>query len=147
MEVHFKSEYQCREFDLEHLLLDEFVYYMKKHSLMYYWMIFVHDKNQEDCNVFYEDPQSGKLVKQLYYHVLVWFHPIKQKTGEKLYFSNTPLMQFIRRIYRSNNYLVYPRVYEIEDCQIHLEKMFRSKHPYLDEVSANPPWFDEIVKS
>ena len=91
-------------------------------------MIFLH----EEHHVCESMPgQNGKPMK--YYHLIIWYK--KSKEGPQQYFSNTPFMQFVRRIHKKYNEIAYPSVHSLYDVEVHVKRLVYSGHRYINSVS------------
>ena len=129
-------EWDVREIDVKYTLIDQVIEYLFARCTMYKWVIFLHDQ-PGDCEIIYNSANRPKS----YYHVIVWFRTTN-KTGRKQYFSNIPLMQWLRRLYREMGFSVYPIVTEMLDPQIRVSHLISKKHKYIANAS-NP---DYVVK-
>ena len=110
---------------------------LNNHCLKYYWALFYHDGSVE-CEIV--DEFSEKLQ---YYHMFVWYIKEPKVSKKKSYFSNLPLMQYIRRIYLSQGEIAYPTVFETEDVISRLVSLLNSKHRFIKESSHIPHWIEE----
>ena len=126
-----EKEYDVHEFDLNFSLVDHVIDYLHMRSSMYKWAIFLHDQHHE-CNIYKSDLSNPGR----YYPVIVWFKTLGND-GSKQYFSNIPLMQWLRRLYRNNGLMIYPSVFNMFDIEVHLDRLISTNHAYLNNVS-NP---------
>ena len=128
--------FDVREFDLRNEYLEKFVKYLEGRHSFYHWVILFHDKNGSCAGV----------CGDLYYHVIVWFKQYSQN-GKKQYFSNIPLMQWVRRMYRSNGNMVYPNVLCYGDIELRIDRLISSGHIYLSNMSfPHPSVYDILLK-
>ena len=134
--VFAEKEYDVREFNLNFSLVDHLIKYLHTRVNIYKWVIFLHD-DHHDCNIYDADLSNPGR----YYHVIVWFR-VRARDGSKQYFSNIPLMQWLRRLYRNNGILMYPSVFNMFDIEVRLDRLITSNHAYLNNVS-NP--HEEVV--
>ena len=86
-------EWDVREIDVKPSCLNDILYYLKNRLLKYYWMLLFHDGSVE-CDIIDET-----VPKLQYYHLFVWYPKTCVGTKKKQYFSNLPVMQYVRRIY------------------------------------------------
>ena len=89
--------------------------------------------NRGDCQIIYDNAVDRP---KSYYHVIVWFKTTN-RAGRRQYFSNIPLMQWLRRLYREMGFSVYPIVTEMLNPQIRVSHLISTKHKYIANAS-NP---------
>ena len=126
-----EKEYDVHEFNLNFALVDHLIEYLQTRMNLYKWVIFLHD-HHHDCNIFEADLSQPMR----YYHVIVWFRR-RGRDGSKQYFSNIPLMQWVRRLYRNCGLSLYPSVFDMFDIEVRLKRLIITNHAYLNNVS-NP---------
>ena len=121
------EEYDVREFNLRCEFVEKFVKYISGRQSYYKWMIFFHDGNRR-CDG----------VDDVYYHVLVWFKKLSPD-GKTQYFSNIPLMQWVRRTYRTNGHITYPNVLCFGDIELRIDRLMSNGDIYLQNMSFPHP--------
>ena len=75
--------------------------------------------------------------------MFVWYIKQPKSPKKKSYFSNLPLMQYIRRVYSNNGEIVYPCVFHPEDVISRLVSLLNSKHHFMKESLHIPHWIEE----
>ena len=100
--------------------------------------MFYHDGSVE-CEIIDET-----VEKLTYFHLFIWYKKKPQKrSSKKIYFSNLPFMQYVRRIYASKGEIVYPSVFQYEDVVPRLVSLINSNHRLIKKESHLPYWIDE----
>ena len=128
-------DYDVREFDLRYELIESFLKYLNFRRGSLRWVILFHDKGQR-CDSNYNH--------DIYYHVIVWFHT-HSDTGKKRYFSNLPLMQWIRRTYRSHGWMEYPNVLCFGNIGLRIDQLLSMRHIYMKHMSFPHFSVDDIL--
>ena len=123
-------EWDVREINVNYTLIDQVIEYLFARCTVYKWVIFLHDQ-PEECNVI-----DLSHPNERYYHVIVWFKTMN-RAGRKQYFSNIPLMQWLRRLYREMGISIYPTVTEMMDPEIRISHLISTRHKYISNAS-NP---------
>ena len=143
MEASTSTEFQWdfREIDVKEICSFKILEYLKSRCLKYYWALLYHDGSVE-CEIIDENGERFS-----YYHLFIWFKKQPEKEKRKLYFSNLPFMQYVRRIYACKCEIVYPSVFQYDDVIPRLVSLMKSKHRLIKEESNIPYWVeDELTK-
>ena len=90
-------EWDVREIDLKEGCSFKVLEYLKNRCMKHYWILLYHDGSVE-CEIIDENG-----ARYSYYHLFIWFKKEIKYAQKKSYFSNTPFMQYIRRIYAWKN--------------------------------------------
>ena len=131
-------EWNCRELDIKEQRLEQILKYLNNRCMVYYWALLYHD-GSVDCEIVSD---SGE--KYQYYHMFVWYKNDPNLSSlRKLYFSNLPFMQYVRRTYLLKGEIAYPTVLHFLDVISRMVSLINSKHCFMKESSHLPVWIEE----
>ena len=128
--------FDAREINLRSELIESFVKYVNSRRNILYWVILYHDGGQT-C--------KGNMNNHIsYYHVIIWFRT-HSRTGRKQYFSNLPVMQWLRRTYKHNNYFEFPNVLCFSNMGLRIDQLLSNGHIYIRHLSFPHPSVDFVL--
>ena len=122
----FYDNFDVREVNLRSELIDDFFKYVNTRREVLRWVILYHDGGQK-C-------QGSVHTAVSYYHVIVWFHTYS-RTGRIQYFSNLPVMQWLRRTYKRHNIYEFPSVLCFSNMGLRIDHLLSDGHIYIKHLS------------
>lgn len=129
--------FDVREINLRSCMIENFVKYVNMRRSVLHWLILYHDNNQK-CKGNVNDGSS-------YYHVIIWFHT-HSASGRKQYFSNLPVMQWLRRTYKRFNYFDFPNVLCFSNIGLRIDQLLSDGHIVIRHLSFPHSSVDDILE-